>query len=157
MKKMTFSDSACRLCGRTGLKARFCLNNCTVIECDFCEFVQLAEKPDEQESENIYGKNYFEHGKYIRDFSTAVETKRRLSLLEACGIETGSRVLDAGCATGDFIHAAKESYHIWGCDTSSYAIEQAVELNPECKNNLAVSPLEELEYQENFFDCICFL
>ncbi|MEA1997296.1 MAG: hypothetical protein U9N45_06630, partial [Gemmatimonadota bacterium] len=138
---MSPTKPVCRLCGATGslLIEKYSVNDCTLFECRSCGFVQIADKPSEGALEAAYGRQYFEHGKYVFDSSARAEEKRRMKWLAACGVKPGARVLDAGCAGGEFILAAKKKYRMWGLDISAHAVRQAKKLNPELESRIEQS------------------
>ena len=99
----------------------------------------------------LYSRPYFERGKYGQDLAAKREQKRRLAWMLACGIAPGARVLDAGCAVGEGIKAAKSRYEMWGIDISAHAIELARANNPELKDRLRAVTVEEADFTSGFF------
>lgn len=144
----------CRLCGEHQLKPKFEVNNCSIVQCTQCRFIQAKDQPSATELENIYNADYFDHGKYVQDSAIQREQQRRMQLLKNSGLQDGSTILDMGCATGDFISAAKKSYKVWGMDISSHAIETARQQNPEISQQLKIANSEQHEIPENHFDAI---
>ncbi|HUU27573.1 MAG TPA: class I SAM-dependent methyltransferase [archaeon] len=154
MKDITTGKFSCRLCSQKYFQSKYFTNNCYIVECNFCGLVQLANNPAPEELGSRYAENYFKHGKYIQDYSALKEQERRLAFLKRCKIKPGAKILDAGCATGDFITAVKNDYQVWGRDISEFAIQEAKRLNPEIKERLSSGPLEELDFSGEEYDVI---
>jgi 2-polyprenyl-3-methyl-5-hydroxy-6-metoxy-1,4-benzoquinol methylase len=102
----------------------------------------------------LYGNGYFEHGKYEDEFARARETRRRLSMLERARVPQGGRVLDAGCATGDFVNAGGSRYEMWGLDVSAHATGLARARNPSCAHRILTGFVEEQSFEPASFDAI---
>ncbi len=65
------------------------------------------------------------------------------------------RLLDAGCSYGYMTcHYAKKAEDTWGIDINEEHIAQANEMYPE--HNFRVEYLENLSFEDNFFDSIVF-
>lgn len=141
----------CRLCGLKDIFVKYKVSDFRVGFCRHCGFLQVLEKPEKQE---IYNDGYFKRGKYLKDKAIDLENKRRLAWLKKNGLKKGAKLLEVGCATGDFIKAAKKEFDLWGFDISEYAVEQARLNNPEISKQIKVGTTEELDFPENFFDCI---
>lgn len=149
-------DLDCRLCGSsaTSLQLRYTVNGCAITDCPSCGFVQVAGTEEEHDPESIYVPSYFDKGKYISDPAGAREQLRRLHWMQRCGVPAGARVLDAGCATGEFVTCAKAAYEVWGVDISEHAIERARLDNPELGDRLLAGSLEQLSLEPHSFDAL---
>jgi len=126
---------------------------CSLERCSCCSFAQVADEPSEETLAALYSGAYFEKGKYGDEDNQRRENQRRLKLLAKLGLPRGARVLDAGCATGDFLSAAR-SYEMWGVDVSEEAVAVAKEHNPEIAERISAQALEELPFEEESFDAI---
>lgn len=144
----------CRLCTSKDIFVKYKFNSCSVGCCRKCGFVQVLEKPNNEELFEIYNPTYFKRGKYVQDRAVDLENKRRIAWLKQNGVKKGGRVLDVGCATGHFIKMAKNQFDMWGLDISEFAIEQAHLNNPEIAQQIQVGKIEEQDYPDNFFDAI---
>lgn len=109
--------------------------------------------PTSEEIREIYKPNYFSKDKYADSFSTLTEYQRRLNLMKKY-IPEKSKVLDAGCATGDFVRFSASSYEMWGRDISEHAIAEAKQLSPQIAEHLSSGPLESASYENEMFDAI---
>src|SRR5688572_28231979 len=124
------SRTSCRLCFSPELVLHGRVRGSTLDRCSICGFVQVRDQPTAEELRELYGQGYFARGKYDQELAQQRETERRLSLLCRAGVPLGGRVLDAGCATGDFLAAGSSGYEMWGLDVSAAATEQARANNP---------------------------
>lgn len=128
-------NDCCRLCGGT-LRPHLEVRNYALFGCENCEFVQVSPTPSADDLRSFYGKSYFEKGKYLNDYAGKREQNRRLRLLTRAGVESGARVLDFGCATGEFIAAAGPVYEMWGADISADALARIAVDNPAMSERL---------------------
>ena len=147
-------SSVCHLCHNTNLPTLFTKNECEVARCTKCSLVQITSIPSQEAIEAIYAESYFDRGKYVLDAAAKREQSRRLHWMEKSGLKEGAKVLDAGCATGDFIETCKDKYDIWGLDISEHAINIAKERFPEIANKLSAGRVEDQDYPDGFFDAI---
>jgi len=146
--------NACRLCSSNDLEARYRINDVTVERCRSCGFVQVKDRPNQEDLLELYSPTYFDHGKYSDTFALNKENDRRLALMQRQRLPRGARVLDAGCATGDFLSHAKHDYDMWGLDISEFAVREAQQKNPEIASQIRSGLVENQDYQEGFFDAI---
>lgn len=146
--------SNCRLCNRSRLVPRHRIGAVTVQSCADCGYVQVAEQPEPEELHELYAPAYFDHGKYSDAFALRREHARRLAMMRRVGVRPGARVLDAGCATGDFIAAAGATYEMWGLDISEYAVARAREANPSAAERIRSGLVEQQDYPAGFFDAV---
>ena len=121
--------------------------------CPRCRFVQVGEEPSAATLREIYAGSYFETTKYDDDANQLRENRRRLSMLSRLGIASGARVLDAGCATGDFLEAAGD-YEMWGVDISDEAVAIAQKNNPRLAGRISAGGLEAAPFEPGFFDAV---
>lgn len=151
---MTVREPKCRLCSSKCLDVLYCYPLFFVECCRECSLVQVSEKPSEASLDSLYNSSYFNKGKYVQDLAIQKEQQRRMGLLDKTGISKGSKVLDIGCATGDFLGVAKGYYNVWGQDISRFAINVASENYPELEERLQVGSIEKLDYSPASFDAI---
>jgi len=118
--------------------------------------VHVADRPSDEELRAIYGETYFAPSKYADEDTLRAESDRRLNLLRRfVPPGNGRKVLDAGCATGDFIMHAKSLYDMAGVDISEKAIEVARLRNPEFSDRIRAGSLESCDLMNEQFDAIC--
>jgi 2-polyprenyl-3-methyl-5-hydroxy-6-metoxy-1,4-benzoquinol methylase len=116
--------------------------------------VQVREQPTVEELRALYGDGYFRRGKYDEDLAQRRETERRLELLRRAGVPQGARVLDAGCATGDFVAAGSSRYEMWGLDVSAHATALARAQSPGCAHRIFTGFVEDQQFEAGYFDAI---
>ena len=144
----------CRICG-AGLQDKlYTVNTYELARCSACAFVQVLNLDIGLDLEDLYGEAYFESAKYDDQQTQARENDRRIELLDSVLDDAQSKVLDAGCATGDFIAAARSRYELFGVDLSPAAIAQAQKLYPDIAERFSASPLDVLPFADNYFDAI---
>src|SRR6266545_1909970 len=122
--------SRCRLCRSDRLAVLFEVRGSTLDRCERCGFVQVRDRPSAAELRGMYRDGYFEKGKYDYGFAQRRENQRRLALIEHAGVPPRARVLDVGCATGDFVAFVGDRFDMWGIDVSLFAVEVARKKNP---------------------------
>src|SRR6267142_6643347 len=148
------ADSACRMCGGTNLLAMYSAKGYPVAACTDCSFVQVTERPDDAFLGGLYSELQDKHARF-RDASAAdKENQRRVDLVRRF-LPRGSLVLDAGCATGDFIVRARDELTMYGVDVSRPAIEIAMSRNPGIGNRLRAARLEDGGEGWPLFDAVC--
>jgi 2-polyprenyl-3-methyl-5-hydroxy-6-metoxy-1,4-benzoquinol methylase len=143
----------CRLCFSPELDLHGHIRGSTLDRCASCGFVQVRDQPTADELRQLYGDGYFARGKYDQQLAQQREIERRLTLLRRAGVPQGGRVLDAGCATGEFLAAAHGSYEMWGLDVSAAASEQARARNPGLAARISTGFIEDQHF-DRVFDAI---
>jgi len=104
---------------------------------------------------SIYNKSYF----------TSISEKDEKILLnylvevEKVGLKlSGKRILDIGCATGNFINLLKNTNQVYGIDISKHAIAQCKKRFPKIKGNFRYLDLnKEIPEYDKQFDVIFIL
>lgn len=143
----------CKVCGADNMAYMFTANNCIISKCGKCSFVQVVDE------KNIppynYNKSYFDNSKYKDKKALEKEHIRRKNLLVKYLGEEG-RVLDAGCATGEFVKFVSDMYEVWGCDVSNEAIEIAKKrICPQLENRFICGTVENIILDNRRYDAIC--
>jgi SAM-dependent methyltransferase len=65
-------------------------------------------------------------------------------------------VLDAGCATGDFLAIAKKKYQVHGFDLSEFAVSEARRTNPDIAGRISVRNIGKPRHNNmSKFNAIC--
>jgi 2-polyprenyl-3-methyl-5-hydroxy-6-metoxy-1,4-benzoquinol methylase len=126
----------------------------SIVQCSACGVAQISEVPSAEELERIYSVRYFDHKKYQLDQGAAKEMKRRMAILGHLNVAPGASVLDAGCATGDFICVAKKKYRMYGVDVSQSAIDIARHRNPEIGHRIFASELYDATIERKSLDAV---
>jgi SAM-dependent methyltransferase len=147
------SSPACRRCGSADLELHFEVRGFTLDRCNACEFIQVREQPTSEQLRALYGEGFFAKAKYDDEFALRRENERRLAMVDRV-VPGGGRVLDAGCATGDFIALAGERHDLWGLDVSAFATEEARAKNPRFADQIFTGFIEDQRFEPGFFDAI---
>lgn len=79
--------------------------------------------------------------------------------IEYIGTLRGKRILEIGCGNGEIsVWLARNGVEIYGIDISdesiTFAKKRSVENGTDAKTHFSVSPAEETEFTENFFDTV---
>ena len=100
-----------------------------ILRCWSCGLVFASPHPTRDELDRMYSKSFFQVGEKFAGLARSpgmLNAERRvLRLLASPGVLRG-RWLDVGCATGDFMVAARPHVkQITGIEMSTYAVDQA--------------------------------
>ena len=155
MDSLPNASNKCRICAAQKLRSLFIINGYEVFRCPLCSYVQISRKPTASELSFIYGTGYFVSNKYSDISILEKENLRRLKLLKRFMPRGNAKVLDAGCATGDFLTTAKREFRMYGCDISEYAVSEARRRNPELAARIGLTDLDRNEIPSERFDAIC--
>lgn len=148
------NKTSCFICRREDFKYLFTSKGYQIIECQNCNFKQVALVPSFEYLEKLYFDLHLSHTKF-RDSSAAFkENCSRLMLLKKHCFE-GGIVLDAGCATGDFLAVSKSNFSVYGTDISHAAIDAAKLRFPDLSDRLTVVNLDQFRGDWPQFDAIC--
>jgi 2-polyprenyl-3-methyl-5-hydroxy-6-metoxy-1,4-benzoquinol methylase len=148
------AEGYCRLCGSAALRERTAARGYQFYTCKGCGYAQLDPLPPVEEINAIYATEYFKKAKYAADPAALREQARRIAYMRRAGVPDGATVIDLGCASGDFIASAKAHYDCWGMDISESGIETAKALNPEIKDQILFSEMQNYQLPERSFDAI---
>jgi 2-polyprenyl-3-methyl-5-hydroxy-6-metoxy-1,4-benzoquinol methylase len=147
-------STACRVCASSRLAYLYEVRGSVLDRCEDCGFVQVRDQPTEEELHAIYSTAHFGRGKYEDQAAQIRENERRVGMLAQAGVKPGARVLDVGCATGDFIALAGQHYDMWGLELSSTAAAVAREKNPRFASQIATGFIEDQDFAPASFDAI---
>lgn len=108
----------CKICGGESLY-KYSVRGCELSECSKCGFVQMTDS--ENPAPYDYGRSYFVNNKYQDKTTLKKEYGRRKKMLRKY-VPVRGHILDAGCATGDFVDYIGHTYYAVGYDVSVDAI-----------------------------------
>ena len=148
--------NSCALCSDGSTQILFAVDGSLVVKCEGCGLVRQATRPVATAA--LYDSDYYAtenpKGGYANYFLDSAVNRRtfreRIRAIEQRYGRKG-RLLDVGCALGDFLLEAKEAgWDVEGVEISSYAAQRARE------RGLRVSAgrLEDLALPEASFDVI---
>lgn len=145
---------ACRLCGAPKLRSLYQVKGCHLHSCGDCGYVQVDPLPPPEAIAAIYDSTYFAKGKYRDDRAGLREQHRRVNLLLSAGLPDGARVLDFGCANGEFLAQARRRWKVWGFDLSAEAVDQARQAMPDLAACLYSGDPGKVAWPADGFDAI---
>lgn len=144
----------CKVCGNSRLNPWLLAKGHRIGRCSQCGFAQVLDVPSTATLCRLYETLHTKHSTYRSGQSAQLENIRRLSFLQK-QICNGGRVLDAGCATGDFLAEATKDYEVYGFDISVAAIAYAKSRLPHLRERLTSQRLEDKGTSWEAFDAVC--
>lgn len=121
----------CALCGTPDGTALFAVDGSLHVRCERCELVREASRPIA--TSKVYGEEYYAtesskggYANYVLDASiNRLTFEERLNAIEA-KLGRKGRLLDVGCALGDFVEVARENgWDAEGVEISAFAAAEA--------------------------------
>jgi 2-polyprenyl-3-methyl-5-hydroxy-6-metoxy-1,4-benzoquinol methylase len=122
-----------------------------------CRTEFLDPQPTDARLGEIYGPSYYEPWDH-ESAEVVRQMKQRTfaPVLDAARVAPGDRVLDVGCATGDFVSlAAQRGLQVYGVDLNRAAIERAQLAVPQGRFHVGVLGDEPFEGEQ--FDAIVMI
>lgn len=148
---MQLEDVACDLCGNSSEDLLFVENGFRTVKCCNCGLIYLNPRPVAEQTTALYLVDYFA-GRIDGELWHLKKAKQRLRRLQSY-CDSGS-LLEIGCATGVFLHAAQEAgYSVRGIEIGPAAAAYARD-RFSCK--VDIGTLERVAYPGEHFDIICF-
>lgn len=123
--------NVCALCGRPDGRVLFRVDGSLIVRCERCGLVRDAMRPVAARS--VYGADYYStesakggYANYVLDADVNRLTfASRLQAIEA-RLGRKGRLLDVGCALGDFLEVARDrGWQVDGAEISSFAANEA--------------------------------
>ena len=146
--------NVCLVCRGPRLRRLFIAKGYQIVRCEQCGFCQVENPPSDAGLDQLYANLHVSHTKFRNEQAAQRENLARLRFTQEF-VEPGGLVLDAGCATGDFLELARDQYRVYGVDISAGAIEQAKVRLPDIADRLSSKKLEDLDQKWPKFDAIC--
>ena len=131
------------------MRLLFRIKQLDMIQCSRCGFVQMAEI-----AAYDYKEEYFDNNKYRDNKCQSRENERRKRIVQKF-CPKGSKIIDIGCASGEFVSHVKDEFDIFGCDFSSNAIKMAKKKHPRIKNRFRTVSAKELSADGEYYDAVC--
>jgi len=145
----------CRCCSSNHISHLYKLKESDLYKCEYCSFVQIEPRPTDETLKKIYNPDYFSHNKYFDKKTQDNENRRRLNLLKKYIVpDSDKKILDFGCAGGEFISFTNSYYDMYGIDYSGFAVEKAREKLPHLKKKIFVEKSDYSYFEDNYFDAI---
>ncbi|MCI9152217.1 MAG: class I SAM-dependent methyltransferase [Ruminococcus sp.] len=140
MEKYYSMKENCKMCGKE-MALDYCREGYELYKCVKCSFRQI--RMDKMSLGVIHGAEYYGNSKYKDSVALDKENSRRAKLLKRY-VRGGSRIVDYGCGSGEFVNYIGHDYDIYGCDVSPGAVEVAKRRFPHHK--------ERFFLPDEFFD-----
>jgi 2-polyprenyl-3-methyl-5-hydroxy-6-metoxy-1,4-benzoquinol methylase len=145
----------CPLCNSVGAKTIRIESDGTLVRCHRCSFMYVYPRPTEEELKLLYDDEYFsgEDLSKCLDFRKPV-FQQCLATLKSLSVGQG-RLLDVGCATGEFVlEAISWGWQAEGIESSRTAADFA-----RTQKELPVhnADLESAPFPKNTFDVVTLL
>jgi len=161
-----FENVSCGLCGSSKYVNHLCRGDLSLflegkfqlVRCSECGLVYLNPRPAQASMAEIYPDHYDQYTPTLKDEPSPIKRWERIYGLRKrikpiIGQKKTGRLLDVGCATGDFLEVMQMSkdWELHGVEISSSASDHArLTLNLP----IVTGSLEDAKYQDNFFDVI---
>jgi len=152
--------TTCDLCGNpdSGWKSLFIKDSYLFVKCRRCGFVFTKQIPSSSDLQSAYTKEYY-NGSIYKDYAEKIYERRLgyvsfLSYFQSrTGIKKG-KLLEIGCATGDFLDAARFiGYETIGIVLSEWAANEALKKGHNVKN-CDVDNIDSSEIKDMTFDSV---
>lgn len=144
---MNSNHEHCTLCLSPNILAMDDYVSTSLVKCRDCSFVFTRKNPLEEELKEYYDNQY----ERTRFFSEITRKRYEEWLDRFESFRKTGRLLDLGCGYGYFLEVAKEKgWEVYGVEISQVATDvcNEKELNVQC------GPLEDLHFENDFFDVI---
>lgn len=128
-------DLSCKVCGDDRLKIYFTLGVDTYWECRRCGLVQMWPHPQRMAPGDDYqGYDLDKQRKFVQLF---LVPRYRYALHLIQSYQSGGRLLDVGCGTGEFMdEAARAGFSVFGVEPSKTAFLIAKQKHPVVRGEL---------------------
>jgi len=154
---MERAPSQCILCNSTRRTLLFEQDRWTVYKCAECGLGVLDPRPDPDELDELYRREYFS-SHYDKGVAVgSPEMKRRISQEDHRikffrPLKKSGRILDIGCGLGYFLYACRAvGYQVEGMDVSG---DSASYVREELGIPVTTGVMDEVEFDEGSFDII---
>ena len=141
----------CYSCFSENINIKYKKNGYNIYSCNSCSLEFVFPQPSESELEKIYTKSYFDRGdKYSKSNEVNIKNdNKKLSIIKKSRLK--GKLLDIGCAKGDFLFLAKKN----GFDVTGVEISKAACQSAKSKNlNVYNSDLLSKKFDSNCFDVV---
>lgn len=128
-----------------------------LVRCNRCDLVYLNPRPARQELEALYPEEYDQYTAALKESPRLARWDRRYGLRKRCQailrFKSAGRLLDVGCATGDFLDVMREfpGWQVMGVELSAHAANYA---RLELGLDVLVGTLEENRLDDASFDVV---
>lgn len=128
-----------------------------VVRCSSCQTEYQRIQPTDHRLTEIYGPEYYRPWSF--EAQDVVEGMKKMSfgrILDSAALEDGSRILELGCASGDFASLALELGHsASGIDLNADAVIEARRRVPEARFHAGI--LSDHPWPNECFDAVVMI
>ncbi|MBN1699409.1 MAG: class I SAM-dependent methyltransferase [Spirochaetales bacterium] len=150
------TSQQCPICDEKMKNTGLCGNTWKIVQCRTCSLAKTIV-PEAGRHDDYYEKDYFSgvSGKdFFSDFMQDNDKKRFYNILQKLDFykKDNARLLDIGCAMGDFLVLAREKgWRVHGIEKSSYAAQQA---RSRLNADVHCGDLSEDFFPSDYFDVV---
>lgn len=146
---------ACDLCGGKDLQEWDTSRSNTLVQCAKCGLVFTNPRiaSVQEKDKVVYSESYFQQKSRMTEKLIAARKKTYHLEIDALKrFVPGGAILDVGCGMGVFLEHFGQEWEKYGCDISSYALEEA------CGKDINTyhGEFEELDFDGIMFDVVYF-
>jgi len=139
----------CALCGLKTLKLIINLD-WPLYQCSNCGLIQVYPLPNKKSIQKLYQGNYWKNYISYGSQSKAHQKYFQKKIIEIYKYKQSGKLLDVGCALGDFLLiAARKGFDTTGIDISYYSVKHCKKLGLRTYQNTTASMKKT-----NYFDLI---
>jgi|WetSurMetagenome_2_1015567.scaffolds.fasta_scaffold00034_45 2-polyprenyl-3-methyl-5-hydroxy-6-metoxy-1,4-benzoquinol methylase len=150
----------CNLCGSSSSRWKnlFIKHKYIFVRCEECGFVFTSQIPEPDELKSAYCKDYYS-GLIYKNYTERMFERRKgyvsfLMHFQSLINKKNGKILEIGCATGDFLDAARFlGYETYGIEISEWAANES-KIKGHKIQNINVDEIEKSEFKEIEFDYI---
>lgn len=142
----------CELCRGADVKAILRKNGYSIVECNRCGLVYVAETVNDLRK--FYDRDYYK-GLVYKDY--IAESKKRVNIFRKklnliMRWMPGGKLLDIGCAAGFFLDVARRcGWEVFGVEISEFSSRYARE---RLGIDVFTGQLKDAQFKDNYFDVI---
>ena len=122
--------------------------------CPDCGLLWVNPMLSDAEMTHFYEQEFFQGGHEIGYSDYGAVWRKRNYRREARAVEQSAsfgRILDVGCAAGDFLDACSEKWNKFGLEISRFAGEQA---RSKYGDRIKIAHFKDAGFKDNFFDVV---
>lgn len=139
----------CDLCGANETELVYTVSGMNIVKCLKCGLVYTNPRLDKEERKNNYSEDYFQS---VLPNQEIAYDDAKVRLREIRGLKTSGKILEIGCATGEFLDLARKyGWETYGIEISDWASDYA---RVKLGLNVVTGELENASFPDNFFDVI---
>ncbi len=121
-----------------------------IVRCKQCNLIYCNPRPDNDELQKFYSKEYFSEGHYEEDVQRQKMYEIEIYEIKK-NIASQGRFLDVGCAVGKFLATLPDTFEKWGTEFS----EDAAEIGREKLGlNIMTGQIRNIDLPERYFDIV---